>query len=224
MRYDTILLDLDGTLIDSAPDICRAANLLLAEHDLPAITLVQAKSFIGDGAPRLIERAFSAAGRPLDPARLPTLTERFIDLYETHEPDASCIFPGVMETLAALAAGGAKLGLCTNKAQRSTEMVVRTLGLDRWLGAVVGGDALPVRKPHAGHGRAVIEKLGGDIDRAVMVGDSPADMGVARDLGIPSVAVSYGYPRMPVSSLGANFVIDRFDQLPATLEQLAAEA
>ncbi len=217
---DTLIFDLDGTLIDSADDIAQALNSILDRHGRPSLSRERVVSMIGDGAPRLLERGFAATGPALAQEMAEAVLADFVAIYETIEPHPSSVYPGVLTTLAGFQQAGLKMGICTNKPQGPTRMVLRHLGLDQLIPVAVGGDALPVRKPDPGHLRAVLQALGADADRAVMIGDSAADMAVARNAGIRAIAVSYGYPRMPVSALGADVIIDHFTELPAALKRL----
>jgi phosphoglycolate phosphatase len=215
-----VIFDLDGTLIDSANDIAEALNIILQRHGRRMLSRDHVVSMIGDGAPRLLERGFAATGPLLPAADLPAVLADFVDIYEDIVPDPACLYSGVLDTLAGLAAAGLKLGICTNKPHRPMLMVLKRLGIDRLVPVAIGGDALPVRKPDPGHVRAVMSALGADPDGAVMVGDSAADIAVARNAGIRAAAVSYGYPRMPVTALGADVIIDHFADLPAALRRL----
>jgi len=220
-RFPVLAFDFDGTLIDSAPEIGSALNEFLAERRLPAVTDAQVRAFIGDGAPRLVERALRAGGVEPDPGLLRDATARYLAIYETVPPDPHCIYPGVPETLAALRAAGHRLGLCTNKPAQASRIVLAALGLDGFFEAVAGGDSAPVRKPDPGHLLWLLERLGATPAGSAMVGDNANDVAAARGAGVPVVAVSYGYPRMAPADLGADLLIDRFADLPAALERLA---
>ncbi|HZH26314.1 MAG TPA: phosphoglycolate phosphatase [Azospirillaceae bacterium] len=217
---NAVVFDLDGTLIDSAPDIAAALNALLAEHGRPHLPLDAVKQMIGDGSAALLARAFAATGPALvDGARGPVLG-RFIEIYDARAAAPDSVYPGVEATLESLKAAGLRLGLCTNKPERVTRTVLRSLGLDRFFDAVAGGDSLPFRKPDGRHLRWVLDRLGADADRSAMVGDNAHDVAVAKATGTAAVAVAYGYPRMPIADLGADAVIERFDELPAALARL----
>lgn len=217
-----VVFDLDGTLIDSVGDIVGAANRLLAEEGRPPVSRDAGRSMVGEGAAPLIERAFAATGDPVAPDAMPGLLERYRAIYERHPVEDTTVFPGVVEVLEALAAGGAILGVCTNKPHGVSELVLAELGLARHFAAVLGGDALPVRKPHAGHLEAVIDAMGGAAHAAIHVGDSPTDVAVARNAGVPVVAVTFGYSRVPHADLGADALIDDFTALPAAIHAVRA--
>lgn len=219
--FDTVVFDLDGTLIDSEPDLRAALNKLLDELGRRAVTRPEVVMMIGDGVPKLVERALAATG-----GRAETDTgdpvARYMAFYNAAPADLSTLFPGAVDLLAELHAAGTKLGLCTNKPEAPAREILRLFGIDGYFGAVVGGDTLPgIRKPDPRHLQAVLDGLGATPEAAVMVGDNANDIDTAKALGVPSVAVSFGYAHGPVEDLGADIVIDRFADLPAALGGLA---
>ncbi len=216
-----VVLDLDGTLLDSAPGIGDALNRTLAEAGRPPLTLAQTTALIGDGARDLVRRAFEGTGDALAEAEVTGWFERFIAIYEPVAAHSTPAFPGVAETLAALHGAGWRLGVCTNKPASATRAVLRALDFEAYFGAVVGGGAGAPLKPDPRHLLAVLEALGACAHEAVMVGDAENDVKVARAAGVPVVCVRYGYARGSPESLGADALIDRFDALPAALAQLA---
>lgn len=215
-----LVFDFDGTLIDSVSDITQALNETLAHFGRRALREDEVRTMVGDGSGQLLRAAFAATGTPLSDGDLPTVLTHYTDTYFSHSAEPSCLYPGVPETLARLHAAGVRLGLCTNKPERIARKLVGLLGLSDLLTVVAGGDTLPVRKPDGAPVAWVMERLGATA--AVMVGDGRNDVLSARAVGIPVVLVSYGYPRMPVSELGADAVIDRFADLPDALARLAA--
>ena len=220
--YAALVFDFDGTLIDSAPDITRAVNQTLARYGRPPLTEAQVRTMIGDGSTMLLHQAFAATGEALDEETVKPVLATYLDIYQEDASDPSTPYPGVVETLNALAELGVKLGLCTNKPERITRKLLDQLGLAPLFGAVAGGDTLAVRKPDGRHPAWVLEQLGfGAGDRAAMIGDNANDVKAARAAGIPVIAMSYGYPRMPVSQLGADIILDRFMDLPDALRRLA---
>jgi phosphoglycolate phosphatase len=208
-----IAFDLDGTLVDTAPDLIGTLNVLLEQEGLPPLSLVEARPFIGRGAKWLIERGFEAAGATLDEARGPELFDRFIDRYLDHIADESRPFPGVPAALDALKAGGAKLAVCTNKRTDLSLALLDALDLTRLFDAVVGADATPACKPDARHLTTAVAAAGGSMDKAVLVGDAATDAGAARAAGAPLILVSFGYTEIPARDLAPDLLIDHFDEL-----------
>ena len=210
----TIAFDLDGTLVDTAPDLIAALNVLLDAEGLPPLALTEARPFIGRGAKWLIERGFQAAGAPLEEARAPELFDRFIARYLDHIADESLPFPGVEAALDRLKACGARLAVCTNKRTDLSLALLNALDLTRRFDAVVGADATPACKPDPRHLTTAVAAAGGVMERAVLVGDAGTDAGAARAAGAPLVLVSFGYTEIPARELEPDLLIDHFDQLP----------
>ena len=209
----TIVFDLDGTLIDTAPDLIATLNVLLGEEGIAALPLASARNMIGRGARALIARGFEAAGAPADSATLDRLFDRFIAHYRDNIALHSRPFPSMIETLDALHAAGARLAVCTNKRTDLSVALLDALNLTSRFAAIVGADAAPAAKPDPRHLTLTIDRAGGRIDRAVMVGDSASDLGAARAAGVPVVLVSFGYSDIPARELEADVLIDHYDQL-----------
>ncbi|PWC33005.1 phosphoglycolate phosphatase [Azospirillum sp. TSO35-2] len=223
--FSALVFDLDGTLIDSAPDMTRVLNRTLAEFDRPPLTEAQVRTMVGDGSAMLVRQAFAASGAPLTDDAVEPVLRHYLDTYYDDD-ERPVLYPDVAETLAALSDRGVRLGLCTNKPERITRKLLGLLGLEPLFGAVAGGDTLPVKKPDGRHLTWVLDRLGvaGDqaAQHAAMIGDNANDVKAARAAGVPVVAMSYGYPRMPVAELGADLVLDHFADLPDGLVRLAA--
>ncbi|HEV2364400.1 MAG TPA: phosphoglycolate phosphatase [Caulobacteraceae bacterium] len=217
-----IVFDLDGTLVDTAPDLVGTLNELLLAEGAPPLALDVARPLIGGGARRLMARGWAAAGLELDPARMPELYDRFIAAYRARIADHSVPFPGVEEALEELAAGGAKLAVCTNKPTALSLELLSRLGLAARFRAIVGPEFAPAPKPDPRHLLAALERLGARPDRALMVGDSPADAAAARDAGAGLVLVSYGYTETPAADLSPDALVDDFAELPQTCARLLA--
>ena len=209
-RFQTVIFDLDGTLVDSAPDLCGVVNHMLDEHGRAALDLDAIRAMVGDGAAKLIERGFGATGGL--PAPLPQLVARFIALYENRIAQETRPFPGVVDTLTRLDQAGLRLGICTNKPTGLTNRLLQELDLARFFGSVAGGDG-PARKPDPRHIHVVIEGLGARADSALMIGDSMNDVAAARAAGIPVFVVPFGYTRIPPAQLGADRVLRDFAEL-----------
>jgi len=219
-----IAFDLDGTLVDTAPDLIGTLNVLLAEEGHPPLPLDEARPFIGRGARWMIERGFTAAGAPLPPERVPDLFERFIGHYLAHIADESRPFPGVVPALEAMAAAGARLCVCTNKRTDLSLALLDALDLTRHFDAVIGADLAPAIKPDPRHLLTAIEAVKGDPRRAIMVGDAATDAGAARAAGTGLVLVSFGYTEIPAQELAPDILIHRFADLPdACVSLLSAD-
>ena len=218
----TLAFDLDGTLVDTAPDLVGALNGVLQEQGLPVLALRTARVMVGRGARALIEQGFSAAGAPLDAEHTPALVARFIDLYRSRIALESRAFDGLDACLDELAAAGAVLAVCTNKPTDLSFALLDALGLTHRFAAVIGADKAPKPKPDASHLFAAIEAAGGQRDRAIMIGDSATDIGAAHAAKVPSVVVSFGYTEIPAADLGADHLIDHFSELPALAARMLA--
>lgn len=219
----TIAFDLDGTLVDTAPDLVGALNQVLAEQGLAPLPYIAARNMVGRGAKALIEQGYAATGLPLSPDLSPMLFERFIAVYLDRIALESRPFPGVVEALETLSRAGAELVVCTNKRTDLSIALLDALGLSKHFTAVVGADAAPAAKPDARHLTFAIAQVDGDVAHALMVGDSITDVNAAKNAGVPVVVTSFGYTDIAPADLGADALIDRFDQLPALAIQLLAK-
>lgn len=224
LRFPVLVFDFDGTLVDSVREIAAALAKVLEEAGRPALPEDAVRLLVGDGARNLVELGFRATGQALDAAGLDRWVARFVTHYDAVAGRETRLYPGVVETLDRLAGSGHRFGLCTNKLERSTRLLLDGLGIAGYFGAVVGGDSLAVKKPHKEPLLHILRALDAAPDEAVMIGDNEHDMATARAAGVPGIAVSYGYSRVPIAELGAAAVIDRFDALPGALERLAVTA
>ena len=220
----TIAFDLDGTLVDSAPDLIGTLNRLLALRGYPPVPLASARHLVGHGARPLLRHGFAEAGAVWDEAAEPELFDRFIDDYVAHIADDSRAFEGVVETLDHLAARGALLCVATNKRTDLAEALIGALDLTRHFAVIAGPDRVSARKPDGAHVREAVQLAGGDPARAVMVGDASTDTGSARAAGVPCVVAGFGYNDAPLDELGGDVVIDRFPDLIAAIETLRRAA
>ena len=216
----TIVFDLDGTLVDTAPDLAETLNALLTEQGLPVLDDDAVKRMVGAGAWALIQRGFAAAGHTLGQDRKDDLFTRFIALYEGRIAQLSRPYPGCLDALDALVAAGATLAVCTNKYSRGSDLLLHALGLSSRFKAITGPERAPARKPDARHIAAAIAAAGGKIDRAVMVGDSITDFLAARATGVPVILVPFGYSDVPASTLAANAFCETWETIPAACAQL----
>ena len=218
----TIAFDLDGTLVDTAPDLVGALNTILREEGLPALPFAEVRLMVGRGARALLERGFAAAGHPLDALSAPKLVERFIAIYLDRIAQESAPFPGVVEVLADLRQAGARLVVCTNKLTNLSVALLDALDLSRAFDAVIGADLAPAAKPDPSHVLAAIAAVGGDPARAVMVGDSINDALAAVRANVPALLVSFGYTEEPVETLGGDRIIHSFLDVPQACIALLA--
>ena len=213
-----LIFDLDGTLADTSPDLLGATNAVLAARGRPLLDLAHLRHLVGFGASALIHQAMEASGAPVTEEEMPALVEIFLAYYRAHIADGTRLFPHVAETLDALKAQGARLGVLTNKPQELTDPLLPLLGLDGLFAAVYVAGRKPYTKPDPRIFHDVVTDLGGGP--AVMIGDSITDLNTARAAGAPCILMSYGFTPVPASELGADRVLDDFAQLPAALAGL----
>lgn len=213
-RRHTVVFDLDGTLLDSAPDIAEALNALFRDLSLPPVELDLIRTMIGDGAPVLLARALAHVGSDLNAN---DLMPRYLVHYDAHATGKTIVYPAVIETLTTLRAAGCRLGVCTNKPIGATRIVLKAFGFQPLIEAVVGGDSLPQRKPAPEPLLYVVRALGGTTETAVLIGDSAVDVACARAAGIPCVVLPSGYGTEPPR---AEIVAERFADLPRIVAAL----
>jgi phosphoglycolate phosphatase len=216
----TLVFDLDGTLVDTAPDLIDTLNSTLTRHDLPPVRFDAARPLIGGGARGMIERALAAEGRDCSTAGVDELYAAFVAHYAEHIADRSRPFPGVEPVLDRLDAAGYRLAVCTNKLEWLATRLLEAVGLSRHFAAICGQDTFGIQKPNPQMFRATVMRAGGEPRRGVMIGDSPTDVRTARAAAVPIVAVDFGYTDVPIASLGPDRVISSFAQLPAAISDL----
>jgi phosphoglycolate phosphatase len=219
-----IVFDLDGTLVDTAPDLISALNYVLAREGLPPVPLQQARTMIGQGARRLIERGLELEGREMSMAEVTRLTTDFIDYYAAHIADESRPFEGLIEALDLLEARGHRFAVCTNKLEWLSKLLLDQLGLTPRFAAICGADTFGVSKPDPVILQQTVARAGGKMSSVIMVGDAGPDIGVARRAGIPVIGVEFGYTEVPIADLKPDLLISHMRQLPAAIETLTASA
>jgi len=215
-----ITFDLDGTLVDTAPDLLNALDAILLRHGLPTVDRAHARNMIGGGARLLIERALTSAGAPFSDTELSELNREFVAHYAAHIADESRPFPGLLPALDRLADTGARLCVCTNKLERLARQLLDALDLTRRFAVVTGGDTYARPKPDPLPLSSTIAAAGGGLASAVMVGDSITDIRAARATGVPVIAVSFGYTETPAAELGADALIHHYDELTRAISAL----
>ena len=217
----TLVFDLDGTLIDTAPDLIDTLNLILGQEGLPILPFAAARNMIGGGAKGMIERALAAEGRSCSTREVEHLYKAFIAHYAVHIADRSRPFPNLEATLEGLAAAGHQLAVCTNKLEWLSIRLLQALKLAQRFAAICGQDTFGMQKPDPEIFRRTVRRAGGDPARAIMIGDSKTDIATARAAGAPVIAVDFGYSDVPIGTLGPDRVISSYADLPAAIEELA---
>jgi phosphoglycolate phosphatase len=222
MAAPTIVFDLDGTLVDTAPDLIATLNTILASEGLRPLDFAAARNMVGGGARHMIERGLKAEGLTAAAADVERMCGRFIAHYADHIADHSRPFPGVEAALDDLARGGCRLAVCTNKLEWLSRKLLDALGLTDRFAAICGADTFGVQKPDAAILHGTIARAGGNPEAAIMVGDAITDIAVARAAGVAVVAVDFGYSETPVAALGPDRIVSGFDRLPQAVFTLLA--
>jgi phosphoglycolate phosphatase len=220
MSHPIIAFDLDGTLVDTAPDLIDTLNAVFAEKGVPELAFDAARDMIGGGVKVLLERGLSAQGQVVTSEELNDLYDDYLQRYAARVADRSRPFPGVEAALDKLAALGYRFAVCTNKLEWLSVRLLDALGLSARFEAICGQDTFGIQKPDPEMLRRTITKAGGDPAYAIMVGDSATDVNTARAAGLPVVAVDFGYTEIPVQLLGPDRIISHFDALPKVITEL----
>jgi phosphoglycolate phosphatase len=215
----TIIFDLDGTLVDTAPDLVRALNTVMEADGFPTVPAADVRAMVGRGARALLRRAYARSGTAMPEPVLDQRVARFLAAYDAHIAELSRPFPGAEESVETLARSGAISVIATNKPQRLTDHLLEALGWSGLFQRVVGADSASRRKPHAAH---LIAAAGGAdrLVRAMMIGDSDVDVAAARAAGVPVAVMRHGYSETPADRLGADRVLDNLSQTPAAALEL----
>lgn len=221
MPLPTIVFDLDGTLVETAPDLVDTLNFVFEREGIPPVPFDEARTFVGHGARAMITRGLDAEGRTVTPQVLDKLFNDFIDYYTAHVADRSHPFPGVIDALDALSERGHRLAVCTNKFEKQSRLLLDALKMTSRFAAIVGQDTFKIAKPDPEVLRRTILAAGGDPAHAIMIGDSETDILTARAAELPVVAVDFGYSQAPVSKYGPDRLISHFAQLSAAIASLS---
>src|SRR6185369_12564644 len=220
MAVLTVVFDLDGTLVDTAPDLIETLNVVFTRDGLPPLAYGAARDMIGGGARRMIESALKLQGRVLADGAVDRMFADFITRYAAHIVDRSQPFPGLDAALDRLAKRGCRLAVCTNKLEGLSRLLLEALGLSPRFAAICGQDTFGMQKPDPEILRRTIQAAGGALQRAVMVGDSGTDIATARAAGVPIIAVDFGYTEVPVAAFKPDRIISHFDALPRAVCEL----
>jgi phosphoglycolate phosphatase len=221
-RFKALLFDLDGTLIDSLPDLQATLNTLLRQEGRRELTSEEVMRATGDGLEAQLERGFAATGMALTREQVAALIPRWLAIYAEIVPQPSCIYPGMLDFLQNQKQAGIRMAVCTNKRESASVRILQQLDLDGYFSAVIGGDTLPERKPHPLPLLHALEKLGVGAKDAVMIGDGPNDCMAAAAAGIPCIIVRYGHAASWPGDLVPVAFIDHPNELLHTIAGIRA--
>ena len=219
MSAPTIVFDLDGTLVDTAPDLVDTLNVIFAREGFAPLAYEHARNFVGGGARVMIARGFNAQGRVLSPNKLEQL---FKDFITQHLTDRSLPFPGLTEALDLLATRGCRFAVCTNKLEALSVRLLGKLGLADRFAAICGQDTFGIQKPDPEFLRRTIRAAGGRLETAVMIGDSVTDIRTARAAGVPVIVVDFGYNERSIAEFGPDRIISHFSELPVSMAAISS--
>jgi phosphoglycolate phosphatase len=213
-KAEAIVWDLDGTLVDSAPDLATALNTVLDMRGFAVHSLDTVRTMIGNGVPKLIERGFNAIGMRLEPEQLEQLIPIFVKVYSNCATEQTRPYPQIVKTLEQLQAMNIPMGVCTNKPEALSRQILEGLGLSKYFSSVVGGDTTSTRKPDPLPLLRCLEELVTEPKAGMMIGDSTVDVDAARAAGVEVGVVPWGYRSIPVENLGADFILEDPTELP----------
>lgn len=213
MTIKAVIFDLDGTLVNSAPDLMLATNHVLSRLERRAITMDEVRSFVGQGARKLIARGCAATGEPIDEKTLDFYFAEFLRFYGKNIAVNSVGFPGVIDLLKRCAAGGLKMGVCTNKLEGLSVRLLQALGMEKYFGAIVGPDTVNIAKPDPAPYLETVKRLGVPAKNSIMIGDSETDILTARAVGVPVIGVTFGYTQKPVATYNPDYLVSHFDEI-----------
>jgi phosphoglycolate phosphatase len=213
MTIKAVIFDLDGTLVDSAPDLMLATNHVLSRLERRPISMDEVRSFVGHGARALIARGAAATGDAIDEKTLHFYHAEFLRYYEKNIAVNSVAFPGVIDLLNRCAADGLKMGVCTNKYEGLSVRLLQALDMAKYFGAVVGTDTIKIAKPDPAPYLETAKRLGIPAKDSIMIGDSETDILTARAAGVPVIAVTFGYTQQPVTSYNPDYLVSHFNEI-----------
>lgn len=216
-HFSALLFDLDGTLIDSAPDICASVNQVLETMNRSNVSVATVKELVGFSAPTLVKKVLELTGPPGSQDEIDFLLSSFLETYRRHPCDHTVVFPGVHQALELFTQAEIQLAICTNKPEITCFPVIEALGLQKYFSTIICGDTLEHRKPDPRHVLHTLDKMGAALEEAAFIGDNEIDVNAAKAAGLPCVCVTYGYCRLPYESLGADALIDHFEELDGAL-------
>ncbi|HRD75348.1 MAG TPA: HAD family hydrolase [Hyphomicrobiaceae bacterium] len=222
MRGLTVVFDLDGTLVETAPDLVAATNHVLALHGTAPVELAAIRPIISFGSRAMIEHGLKLNGETVSQADLDRLQARFLEFYFDNIAVGSHVFEHVGTALDEIAGAGARLAVCTNKMVGPARELLGKLGLAPRFAAITGWDSFPVRKPDPAHLTGTVRLAGGDLARTIMIGDNETDIATAKAAGVPVIAVTFGYTHEPVATFEPNATIDHYRELVPTIRRIAA--
>ncbi len=219
---EAVVFDLDGTLLDSAPDLTAALNLILEMEGLAPLGVDSVRYMIGAGVPKLIERGFREYGVKLDANNIDAdLLDAFLSYYDAHAADLSKVYPGTYGFIEMLCNRSVRIGLCTNKPTEATLEILSSFQIEDCFDSVIGGTSGFPKKPDPAGLNACLEEMGVTPSQTLYIGDSATDIKTARNAGLPVVAMTYGYERTPAKDLGADLIADSFVELHEVIEKTA---
>jgi len=220
MTQKAVIFDLDGTLVDTAPDLWRATNHVLASAGRSEVTLDQVRAFVGHGARKLIARGFEATGAPVRAEDMEPLYMQFVAFYGAHIAMGSAPFPGCVALLERFRAQGVVLGICTNKLEGLSVKLIGALGLTHYFAAIVGPDTIGIAKPDPAPYREALRRMEAENARSLLVGDSETDVLTARAAGVPVVGVTFGYTPKPIETYKPDALVSHYSEAYEAIEAL----
>ena len=221
--FSALLFDLDGTIIDSAPDVCKSVNRALDAMGRPPITVEDTKFLVGFGARTLCDKALAITGELGSEEDIDLLLTGFLNSYRKNPCEHTIVFPGALDALNLFKDAGIQLGICTNKPEATCFPVLDALELRHFFSSIICGDTLQFRKPDPRHIYHTLDEMGADLSNAAFIGDSEADIKAANNAGLPCVLVTFGYCHVPFDELKANAVIDHFHELDEALREISRQ-